>query len=226
MWNSRNDTKSFLFGIVIGCIIYNFTSDEENPINQSEQLDTVSTDNETLSNSNIENTNTDITTENLQNEGVENTMENARIKLTADEEIAQDLVQETFLKLVMHIDKFDVKGKAMFSTYLMKIARNCYLDYLKKDKKMTSEIDIETISDTISIEDKIAEKNELDMVLKEIDTLPFEQAQAIKLKYLEEYSLKEIAEKMGTKPITIKSRIYEGKKKLEKRIKRGGNAYG
>ena len=87
------------------------------------------------------------------------------IKLTADEEIAQDLVQETFLKLVIHIDKFDVKGKAMFSTYLMKIA-------------------------------------------------------------LEEYSLKEIAEKMGTKPKTIKSRIHEGKKKLEKRIKRGGNAYG
>ena len=148
------------------------------------------------------------------------------IKLTADEEIAQDLVQETFLKLVMHIDKFDVKGKAMFSTYLMKIAKNCYLDYLKKNKKIASEIDIETISDTISIEDKIAEKNELDMVLKAIDTLPFEQAQAIKLKYLEEYSLKEIAEKMGTEPKTIKSRIYEGKKKLEKRIKRGGNAYG
>ncbi len=148
------------------------------------------------------------------------------IKLTADEEIAQDLVQETFLKLVIHIDKFDVKGKAMFSTYLMKIAKNCYLDYLKKNKKIASEIDIETISDTISIEDMIAERNELDMVLKEIDTLPFEQAQAIKLKYLEEYSLKEIAEKMGTKPITIKSRIHEGKKKLEKKIKRGGNAYG
>ena len=73
-----------IIGIVIGCIIYNFTSDEENPINQSEQLDTVSTDNETLSNSNIENTNTDITTENSHNEGVENTMENARIKLTVN----------------------------------------------------------------------------------------------------------------------------------------------
>ena len=146
--------------------------------------------------------------------------------MTADEEITQDLVQETFLKLVIHIDKFDAKGKAMFSTYLMKIAKNCYLDYLKKNKKIASEIDIETISDTISIEDKIAEKNELDMVLKEIDKLPFEQAQAIKLKYLEEYSLKEIAERMGTKSITIKSRIHEGKKKLKKRIKRGGNSYG
>ena len=42
----------------------------------------------------------------------------------------------------------------------------------------------------------------------------------------EGFNLEEIAEKMGTKPKTIKSRIHEGKKKLEKRIKRGGNAYG
>lgn len=73
-----------IVGIVVGCIVYNFTNKEENPINQTEQLDTVSTDNETLSNSNIENTNTDITTENSQNEGVENTMENTRIKLTVN----------------------------------------------------------------------------------------------------------------------------------------------
>lgn len=55
-------------------------------------------------------------------------------KLTGNEEISQDLVQETFLKLIVNIDKFDVKGKATFSTYLMKIAKNCYLDYLKNKK--------------------------------------------------------------------------------------------
>ncbi len=141
------------------------------------------------------------------------------LKLTTNEEITQDLVQETFLKLIINIDKFDIKGKATFSTYLMKIAKNCYLDYLKKNRKISSEIDIETVSDIILLEDKLEEKEEIDNILKQIDQLPFEQAQAIKMKYLEEYSLKEIAEKMGTKSITIKSRIYEGKKKLEKRIK-------
>ena len=147
------------------------------------------------------------------------------VKLTSDEEIAQDLVQETFLKLIINIEKFDVKGTAKFSTYLMKIARNCYLDYLRKKQRISSEVDIETISDAISIEDKIEKKEELNRVLEELEQLPFEQAQAIKMKYLEEYSLKEIANKMGTKSITIKSRIYEGKKRLEKRIK-GANYNG
>lgn len=148
------------------------------------------------------------------------------IKLTKNEELSQDLVQETFLKLIINIDKFDVKGKATFSTYLMKIARNCYLDYLKKNKKISSEIDIEGISDSSFIENQITDENELNTILEEIDKLPFEQAQAIKMKYLEEYSLKEIADKMGTEAKTIKSRIHEGKKKLAKKLKKGGISFG
>ena len=73
-----------IIGIIIGCTVYNFTSDEENSTNQSEQLGTVNTNNETLLNSNMENTNTDNTVEISQNGGDESTMENARIKLTVD----------------------------------------------------------------------------------------------------------------------------------------------
>lgn len=73
-----------IIGIIIGCIVYNFTSDEENPTSQNEQLGTVNTNNETLLNSNMENTNTDNTVEISQNGGDESTMENARIKLTVD----------------------------------------------------------------------------------------------------------------------------------------------
>ncbi len=148
------------------------------------------------------------------------------IKSTGNQEISQDLVQETFLKLIVNIDKFDIKGKATFSTYLMKIAKNCYLDYLKKNKKISSEIDIDSISDSGIIESEITDENELNILLVEIDKLPFEQAQAIKMKYLEEYSLKEIADKMGTEAKTIKSRIHEGKKKLEKKMRKGGISFG
>lgn len=148
------------------------------------------------------------------------------IKLTENEEISQDLVQETFLKLIKNIEKYDVKGKASFSTYLIKIAKNTYIDYLRKNQKISSDIDIETLSDSSFIEEKIIDKNEFDIVLKEIEKLPFEQAEAIKLKYMEEYSLKEIAEKMGTKEKTVKSRIHDGKEKIKKKLKKGGGLYG
>ena len=54
------------------------------------------------------------------------------LKITANEIVCQDLTQETFLKLIRNIDKFDVYGKASFATYLMTIAKNCYVDYLRK----------------------------------------------------------------------------------------------
>lgn len=148
------------------------------------------------------------------------------IKLTANEELSQDLVQETFLKLISNIEKFDVKGKATFSTYLIKIAKNCYLDYLKKNNKISLDVDIEKISDSSYMEDKIIDENMLNLILDEIDRLPFEQAQAIKLKYLEKYSLKEIATEMGTEEKTIKSRIYEGKEKIKRKFKNGGVFFG
>lgn len=39
------------------------------------------------------------------------------IKLSNDEDLANDILQETFLKLINNIEKYDIKGKASFSTY-------------------------------------------------------------------------------------------------------------
>jgi RNA polymerase sigma-70 factor (ECF subfamily) len=63
------------------------------------------------------------------------------LKLTANETISEDLTQDTFIKLIRSIDKFDVYGKAAFGTYLITIARNCYFDYLRKNKNIVLNID-------------------------------------------------------------------------------------
>lgn len=142
------------------------------------------------------------------------------LKLTNDEEIARDMIQETFLKLITSIDKYKIKGKAKFSTYLITIAKNCYLDYLKKNNKYASVLDIDTISDSLKIEEKFNQDTEVDIVLSEIDKLPSEQRIAMKLKYLEGLTLQEIAIMQKTKPETIKSRLHEGKKKIKNELKR------
>lgn len=80
-------------------------------------------------------------------------------------------------------------------------------------------VDIDTISDTIRIEDILTNNNDIDSILDEIDKLPNNQKTAIKLKYLEGYTLEEIALIQNTKPETIKSRLYEGKKKIKNKLK-------
>lgn len=57
------------------------------------------------------------------------------LKMCSDVTLSEDLTQDTFLKLVRGIDKFDIYGKASFSTWVMTIAKNCYIDHLRRNKQ-------------------------------------------------------------------------------------------
>ncbi|KZL91733.1 RNA polymerase sigma factor [Clostridium magnum] len=148
------------------------------------------------------------------------------IKITANEDVAEDITQETFLKLIRNIEKFDVHGKAKFSTYIITISKNCYIDYLRKEKKFSQDLaideninaeDINTNTESIVLE-KIYSKE----VKKELENLSEEQKLAIKMKYIEGLTLKEIGEKLELEPKTVKSRIHNGIVKLRK-IFEGGD---
>jgi len=135
-------------------------------------------------------------------------------KLTMDEKLSEDLVQETFVKLIRGIDRYDVNGEASFSSYLMAIAKNCYFDYMRKNMKTLISIDDFEIADRMLPEDRLLNRIEMAKIMREIDSLPYEQGEAIRLKYLERYTLQEIAEKFSTESKTIKSRIHSGMSKL------------
>lgn len=140
-------------------------------------------------------------------------------KLTRNKSISEDLVQETFIKLIKNIDKFNIKGKASFSTYLVTIAKNCYIDYLRRNNKELQEIDINNMPDKVSIENDYFRAENYDFILEKINDLPFVQKEAIKLKYLEGYTLDEIAKVQKVESKTIKSRLFEAKKKLKEDLK-------
>ena len=136
------------------------------------------------------------------------------VRLTSDEVLSQDLIQETFVKLIRKIDNYNVKKETSFSSYLIAIAKNCYLDHLRKNKRIVLDIDDFEIADKTPLEDSTFNEFQLSKIIKEIDSLPYAQGQAIKMKYLEQMTLQEIAEKFSTIPKTIKSRIHSGISKL------------
>lgn len=140
-------------------------------------------------------------------------------KLTRNKSISEDLVQETFIKPIKNIDKFNIKGKASFSTYLVTIAKNCYIDYLRRNNKELQEIDINNMPDKVSIENDYFRAENYDFILEKINDLPFVQKEAIKLKYLEGYTLDEIAKVQKVESKTIKSRLFEARKKLKEDLK-------
>jgi RNA polymerase sigma-70 factor (ECF subfamily) len=152
------------------------------------------------------------------------------IKITENANLSEDLTQETFLKVIRNIDKFDLHGKAKFSTYMMTIARNCYIDELRRSKGYKLNYNIDDVLDIPSheegVEEKIVNKIYGGEVAKTLESLTKEQRIVIKLKYIEGLTLKEISGMLDLEPKTIKSRIHNGIVKLRNLLLKRGEDYG
>lgn len=72
-------------------------------------------------------------------------------RLCNNEEIAEELTQETFYRALKNVDKF--RGECKISTWLCQIAKNCFFSY-KKKHKLT-----DIISEKLVEEEKIYEKS-------------------------------------------------------------------
>ena len=140
------------------------------------------------------------------------------LKTTTDETLTEDLTQETFLKIIRNIDKFDLGGSAAFGTWLITIAKNCYTDHLRRNRIYLEDIEALPIEAEQSVADEVERRLEYEQVLNAMETLPPEQALAIRLKYVEDMTLAQIAQRFGVQPKTIKSRIHEGTVKLRKKL--------
>lgn len=138
------------------------------------------------------------------------------LKITIDQDLTEDLTQETFLKAIRSIDSYDLNGKAGFGTYIITIAKNCYIDYCRKNKAVFLDISDIECSTNQDLEEELMKKLAYEEVLTYINHLPPKQQKVLKLKYIDELTLKEIACITGVPEKTVKSRIHEGTKKLRK----------
>lgn len=139
--------------------------------------------------------------------------------LYQDEELAQDFVQDLFLKLVEKADSFNPKQK--FSTWLYTLAANmCKNEYRKRKVRDRFKQEIsykENIAES-GIEDFIDRASFNEELSEALKILSPEQQTAFVLRYQENLSLKEISEISQCAEGTVKSRIYYGLKKLSKKL--------
>ena len=98
------------------------------------------------------------------------------------------------------------------------LAKNCYIDHLRRNRIRLEDIDSLPLEDERSVADEVERKLRYEQLLAALDTLPPEQALAIRLKYVEDMTLAQIAERFGVPPKTVKSRIHDGTVKLRKKL--------
>jgi len=132
--------------------------------------------------------------------------------------IAEDIVQNTFLKLYEKIDEIRILGSANF--WLFKSARNEYFNFYRKNKRnveFSEEIE-EDKDSRFELEEYIETKDLRNLVLNKLSELPAEQKEVYLLKEYGGLSYKEIAETTGIEINLVKSRLYKTRQKLINKI--------
>lgn len=141
------------------------------------------------------------------------------IKMTANETLAQDITQETFLKAVLNIKKFNCNCK--FSTWLIKISINLYKDYMKKNKNIEFNQDVIPTQGIENIEEKVITNLQYKEAIEELRKMSYKKRTSFILKHYYGFSLEEISEMMDCPQGTVKSRIGNCVGSLRKVLKEG-----
>lgn len=136
--------------------------------------------------------------------------------LSGDEELSEEIVQDTFLVAVKDINKFE--GKCKISTWLCSIAKNIWYQKLKKDKNKKM-IPIEDVSNTLifeeSIEENLCNKETKIELLKNIQRLDEDTRNVIYLRTFGNLNYDEIAEILNKTSSWARVTYFRGKQKLK-----------
>ena len=150
------------------------------------------------------------------------------LKMVRNKQEAEDLTQEAFMKAFASLASFN--DEFAFSTWLMKIASNNCIDFLRKKKLKTysihepiqykdEKIEIEIPDHDPGPERTLIQSERSRMIEKTISELPERYRYVIILRHKEEKSYEEIAEIMNLPLGTVKAQIFRAREILNKKLK-------
>ena len=136
------------------------------------------------------------------------------ICLTHNQEISEDLTQETFYRAIMNIDKFN--GNCKMSVWLCEIAKNLWLNELKRRKKIVfTDLDTIEIYNQYSIDEEVENKKQIEELNKKISMLDKEIQKVVYLKLCGGMTFKEIGILLGKSEVWARVTFYRAKQKIK-----------
>lgn len=137
--------------------------------------------------------------------------------LCHDETDARDIVQETFCQALESIGRF--RGESKEFTWLYAILRNQYMNHCRKRSRwfpldLLFDHPAELVDPWIEI-NKIERSHQLEMALRR---LPFRHREILVLRYVEEMKVDEISRLLKIPPGTVKSRLHNATRRLQKKL--------
>ena len=151
------------------------------------------------------------------------------LKYAGNSDDVEDLMQEAFMKAYLKIGLYDPKFD--FGAWIYTIARNTFVDFnrTRKSKALNPEnIPLENSSaqqtSAPTPEEYIINAQQRTQIERYIAMLPKGYRQLFELRFLDEYSYEEIAEKLDMKLGTVKTRIFRVRNMMCQLITQGEEA--
>lgn len=148
-------------------------------------------------------------------------------RLIKDVDMANDIFQETFVKAIMNIRQGRYTGDGKFQAWLTRIAHNLIIDFFRQEKNVPT---VSTDNDDVNvlnrrdlsegnIEDAIIDCQIMDDVQSLVSTLPDDQRKVVEMRYYQNMSFKEIAERSGVSINTALGRMRYAILNMRRRAK-------
>ena len=138
-----------------------------------------------------------------------------------NEQLSDDLAQETFIKAYTSITKF--RGMSSFSTWLMRIAYNVFYDEVRKRKVESVELKENAKREESSPSSFLIPHSSLNMDIHQaLATLKDEERTCITLQLIDGYPIDQISKITGISENTVKSHLRRGKEKLANYLRNNG----
>jgi len=144
------------------------------------------------------------------------------LRIVRDSEMAEDLVQETFIRIWSRAQAFDSK-KGALGPWLLAVARNRAIDYLRSvDGRMARSsyelVEMENPALFANLESQVIASDQASRIREALSKLNASQRNVIELAYFDGLSETEMAEKLGQPLGTIKTWVRTALKNLRDQL--------
>ena len=158
-----------------------------------------------------------------------NQVYNVLFRMVHQRDEVEDLTQEAFIKAFASLKNFN--GEYAFSTWLLRIAQNNCIDFIRKKKLQTFSIDkpLQSKDGEITFElpastyepDRVLIANQRANAIEEaINSLPPKYRAVIVMRHSEEKDYQEIADELGVPIGTVKAHIFRAREMLNKALRK------
>ena len=137
------------------------------------------------------------------------------LKILADRQLAEDVVQETFLKVQQHAKS--IQRNESFRSWIFRIARNEALMQLRK-RRLDGQLEDESVWSEDTPHQQLIALERSEIVNSLLDNLKHEYREVLVLLVYESMSYAEIAAITGATESSVKSRIFRARKAMLEKL--------